>query len=107
MDLVREQVRQSLAPPSTEYDVVAPGLLAWLPGHPETTRTFPLREPSRPEPSLAPSLDTSRLRFGRTPIPWDAWVESWQREESGQPPPEPPTGPVLPPEEESEVTRTR
>lgn len=112
VDLVREQIRLALDPPTTEYDIVPAGLHAWLPGRPEAAHTFDLRDLPRasPEPDATgpPTLDASRLLFGRAPITWQHWVVAWQREETGQSlPGDPATGPVLPPAMKTEVSRSR
>ncbi len=113
VDLLREQIQQALEPPDSEYDVIPAGLIAWLPGRPETAVPFDLRQEGGRGPSVAtppgqagPSLDCDKLRFGREPIPWSYWVDVWEREASGQgAPPMPPTGSVLP-REASELPRS-
>ncbi|HEU5117190.1 MAG TPA: hypothetical protein VFT74_11040, partial [Isosphaeraceae bacterium] len=94
VNLVREQVRLSLEPPTAAYDIGDDGLVAWLPGRPEasarldlsTTHATP-RQPADTLPTaLHPRIVADRLSFGHTSISWNDWVELWVRDEAGQPP---------------------
>ncbi len=94
VNLVREQVRLALEPPSASYDINDAGLVAWLPDHSETSAKLDLASkqfaPEQPADSvptaLHPRIVSDRMSFGHASILWVDWVEFWVREEAGHPP---------------------
>ncbi|CAN5851049.1 hypothetical protein BH23PLA1_BH23PLA1_19660 [soil metagenome] len=96
VDFVRQQVEARLGgPPSPPYDIADEGLIVW-PGEGFATEVhYDLRNDRavvlRPGPGRVeiPSDLGERLLLRPIPIPWDRWVETWEKDRAGQSPPRP------------------
>jgi hypothetical protein len=95
IDLVREQVRQNLPPPTTSFALTERDLLLEVGPHREPIVRYDLTKPKGPlrprtlEGAPAPdwpTLDPSRVIFARVPLSWQQWVESWQGTPDGKTP---------------------
>jgi hypothetical protein len=95
VDLVHEQVRDSLPPGTTftltESDlIVGSGPLQEAAARYDLTRSRGPLRPRTPDGMPAsnwPTLEARRVLFARVPISWQQWVESWQNGGDGKPPP--------------------
>jgi hypothetical protein len=94
VDLVREQVRDNLPPPATNFALTPRDLVAEVGPLREAVVYYDLTKPRgslRPrtlDGSLAtdwPPLDPSRVIFARVPLSWQQWVESWEGGSGGKP----------------------
>jgi hypothetical protein len=95
IDLVSEQLREYL-PTGTSFLLSPHDLIVHAGPLQEKTVRYDLRRlrgPLRPctldgEPAADwPTLDPSRALFARVPLTWRQWVESWQGNSDGKPPP--------------------
>jgi hypothetical protein len=99
VDLVREPILEALGPEPPEFDFREEGLVVWpdetssaevlyllrpRPGCPPMVTLGPSGEPTIAHP---PRLDTARLLFADDPVLWNRWVEIWERDRAGEPPP--------------------
>jgi hypothetical protein len=82
VSLVREQIEAAL-PSGSAFDVTQEGLLVW-PG-PDSTQAvvYPL-ELQTADPSSAPALTTEALLFRTTPVRWEEWAQTWERDSRGE-----------------------
>jgi hypothetical protein len=80
VDLVREQIQATLPGPVVAFQVSYEGLQVWTDPHSEP-RYYPLRE-SQDDPRSAEEV--KHLVFGRVPIPWQQWVEWWEKDQDGK-----------------------
>jgi hypothetical protein len=91
VDLVREQVQARLPASVVGYDIAEEGLVLWLDRRHGRSLTCDLRDlngearPAATEPD-APALDCRQMVFGETPLSWDEWVRSWEKERNGHEP---------------------
>ena len=93
VDLVRDPIERALGPEAPSYDFRPEGLVVWPSEASDAEILYLLRpEPGVPplvtidaDPSIViPALDTPRLLFARLEIPWDRWVEVWERDRLGE-----------------------
>jgi hypothetical protein len=90
--LVREQVRSGLPQAAVSYDVTGAGLILWLDQRHGSAIVYDLWSPTpqlvprtptgRPAPAW-PTLEARRIIFGRIPLSWPDWVQSWERAREG------------------------
>jgi hypothetical protein len=116
VDLVREQVAASLGPGPVAYDIGPDGLVVWPGEDFDAEAVYKLRNGPQvaprarfaARPVVLPHLDTARLLFRNHPIPWRLWVDAWERDQAGLPPPEPLADLVeLLPDTDAEVVRVQ
>lgn len=98
VDLVREQLAANLPPEGIAYDITPRDLVVWLGRRGDRAILYDwhsidgLLDPRTPDGAPAPEwpvLDSRRVIFARIPLPWQQWVETWQKDQNGQVPPAP------------------
>jgi hypothetical protein len=96
IDLVREQVRDNLPPPATDFALTSRDLLVEVGPLREAAAYYDLTKPRGPlrprtldgSPATDwPPLDPGRVIFARVPLSWQQWVESWEGGPGGKPSP--------------------
>jgi len=86
VDLLRQEIEAQLPHPTPPYDVARQGLVVWpTPSRPQEVRydfgageQIPPRSAGTMPPGVMPSLNRSRLLFGRIRVDWSRWVELWE-----------------------------
>jgi hypothetical protein len=91
--LIREQIRSALPPELTFVHIDDRGLRAQVAQHPgneviypldiDRARLKPLTPDGKPSPGW-PTLEARQLLFVLTPLSWQAWVQTWQRDQDGK-----------------------
>jgi hypothetical protein len=97
VDLVREQIEAYLDPQTFRFAVEYEGLVVRPAAAAGGEAVYDLRngpvlprQPSPGSPPLAlPELVADHLLLKRVPVPWQHWVDVWERDQSGMGPPEP------------------
>jgi hypothetical protein len=92
VDLTREQIAAAFAPVAPPYHVTRPGLVVWAGPDGRGEALYPLGDGELLGPGVAsgspppelPVLERERLLFSATPIRWQQWVETWQRDQAGE-----------------------
>lgn len=93
VDLVRQQIEANLPPEASCYEVTADELIVWI--GPRGGRAIyydwktldGLLDARAADGSPVPEwpvLDERKVIFGRVPLPWQHWVETWQKDQAGQ-----------------------
>jgi hypothetical protein len=106
--LVREQVRAELPKDVSDFDVGPSGLLVWYGSRESQPLLYDLtdpvdelrpRNPADRKFTRGPTLNATRLVFGRRQLTWADWTAVWRSGEDQQPPPRfgPPEGELTPP----------
>jgi len=95
--LVHEQLVTALAPIAVAYDITDEGLTIWPDDSFTVAAVYDLSggeilAPLSGAPAGTPTLRRSQLVFNETHIPWQRWVEVWQRDEQNQRPTRPLAG---------------
>ncbi len=95
IDLVREQVRENLPPPATNFMLTARDLVVEVGPYQDPAIRYDLSRPrgllkprtldGTPAPDWPP-LDPARVIFALVPLSWQQWVESWQGSPDGKTP---------------------
>lgn len=95
IDLVREQIQANLPPGVAGYDLTRTHLILWLDHRFGQALYYDLGslngqlKPRTPKGRIAaegPVFESTQLVFGRVPLPWDLWVESWRQDQIGKTP---------------------
>jgi hypothetical protein len=95
IDLVREQVREKLPPPATDFTLTERNLVVEIGPRRDPVVTYDLTRPKgllKPRtlngsPTADwPPLDPRKVLFARVPLSWEQWVESWRGASDGQTP---------------------
>jgi hypothetical protein len=73
VDAAREQIEAQL-PPGTVYDLTEKGLVVWPPSGQDGEVAYDLKEGPQKDAWL----------YSATPIRWDEWVQTWQRDHDGK-----------------------
>jgi hypothetical protein len=95
IDVVREQVEALVPQAPVAFDVTATSLVLWTDHRGGRAIQYPLARPDHTltprtsEGEVAPDwpvLKARRLIYSKLAIPWQQWVEAWQRDQDGEPP---------------------
>ena len=94
VNLVREQIEARFAPAAPAYDVAGDWLIVWPGQDYQSEIAYNLRSESDPlervvkgsPPIEPPVLRADEILFNRRPVPWAAWVETWEREQASEEP---------------------
>jgi hypothetical protein len=109
--LVREQIAAALGAASMTYDINERGLTVWPRVDDPAEATYDLwgghwlvPEAEGTSPAL-PVLVADQVVFARRPLVWTRWVEIWEADQAGGPPPYPllESVPVLPESDRTHV----
>jgi hypothetical protein len=94
VQLIEQQLFAGLPAAIESYSLTPGKLRVWLPDELNSPIEFDLRagEPAAPSPdgngraatSSLPRPAVDRAVFARRPISWSAWVDAWNREETGE-----------------------
>jgi hypothetical protein len=81
--LVREQL-EALLPPGASYNVTEAGLVVWPGPGPEATYPLGPGPQLQPQPpACLPPLPAREVFYTQTPVLWEDWVRTWQRDHEG------------------------
>jgi hypothetical protein len=91
VDLVREQL-EALLPSGMPWAVTEEGLLVWPAKEYATEAVYDLEEGPElaPRPLVGPLapelpvLEGGQVFYGETPVGWNEWVETWERDRAGK-----------------------
>jgi hypothetical protein len=106
VDLVREQVRAELPKDVGDFDVGPSGLLVWYGSRESQPLLYDLtdpvndlrpRNPTDRKVTRGPTLDATRLVFGRRQLTWADWTNVWRSADHQPPRFGPPEGELTPP----------
>lgn len=99
VDLVRDAIAGALGPEPVDFDFREEGIVAW-PDEASPTEVLYLLRPKPVDPPLVtvtptggtpylrpPRIDVHRLLFAELPVPWARWVQIWEDDRAGHPPP--------------------
>jgi hypothetical protein len=89
---IREQIEASFEQPCPPFSIAPEGLVVWPDGKFRAEALYDLTGNKPAYPRISgdipatdlPALDPNQVVYKRAPLTWEAWVETWEKDQSGK-----------------------